>query len=67
MEAGESIEIAEGMDRYTSMSFKNATKGKIVLCVFLCAAVLQIQIHIRKNYFYNTINRVYYAPVYVKI
>ena len=69
MEAGESIEKTEGVDRYAAMSFaKNTTSEKnssfVVSCVL---TVLQIQIHIRTNYFYNTINRVYYAPVYVKM
>ena len=69
MEAGESIEKAEvGVDRYASMSFENATRGKNSSVVLSCVlTVLQIQIHIRKKYFYNTINTVYYAPVYVKM
>ena len=67
MWTGENIEKAEGVDRYASMSFKNATRGKhsyVVLSFVL--TVLQVQIHIIKNYFYNTNNRVCYAPVHVK-
>ena len=68
MEAGESIEKAEGVDRYASMSFKNTTKGINTSVVLSCVlTVFQVQIHIRKNYFYNTINMVCYAPVYVKM
>ena len=66
MEAGESIKKAEGVDRYASMSFQNATRGKNSFLVLSCVlTVLQIQIN--KNYFYNTINRVYHAPVYMKM
>ena len=68
MEAGESSEKAEGGDRYASMSFKNAASGKKSYVVLSCVlTVLQIQIYIRTNYFYNIINRVYYAQVYLKM
>ena len=37
MEAGRIIEKAEGVDRYASMSFKNATRGKYsYVRVLLC-------------------------------
>ena len=50
MEAGESIEKAEGLDRYASMSFKNDTRGKNSSVVLSCVlTVLQIQVHIRKK------------------
>ena len=35
MEDGESIKKAEVVDRYASMSFKNATGGKIVLLCYV--------------------------------
>ena len=47
MEACESIEKAEDVDRYASMSFKNATRGYVALSCVL--TMLQIQIHIRKK------------------
>ena len=52
MEACENIQKAEGVDRYASMSFKNATGG----IKSYVETVLQVQIHIREKYFYNTIN-----------
>ena len=36
MEAGKSIEKAEGVDRYASMSFKNATRGGNSSVVLSC-------------------------------
>ena len=55
MVAGKRIEKAEGVDRYASMSFKNATRGKNRSALLSCVpTVFQIQIHIRKKLLFTT-------------
>ena len=50
MWTGENIEKAEGVDRYASMSFKNATRGKhSYVVLYFVLTVLPVQIHIIKK------------------